>query len=112
MVLFNQAQFRRATRRAEVVKELHVRGVVLLPFVWDIVLVVNRFYRAHWLTSTAVDAFIGVNIKRARTLVNTIDRTLLYAGTIFNVNTWLRNDICHKSPFTPSPCPCGAAVYC
>src|SRR5690625_2297911 len=55
MVLFNQAQFRCPTRRAKVVEELHVRGVVLLPFFRNIVLVINRFYRAHWLTSTAVD---------------------------------------------------------
>src|SRR5699024_1365863 len=80
--------------------EVHICRVVLLPLFGNIVLIVNRFDRAHRLTSATIDTFIGMDVKHPVALVDAIDRTLLHTGEVFQVDTRLRDDVGHNSPFT------------
>src|SRR5690625_241750 len=111
MVFGDYSQFCCATRRSEVVEELDIGGVVLLPLIGNIVLVVDRFYWAHRFACATVNALIGVNVKRTLALVDAVNGTLLNTRAVFNVNTRLSNDVCHTSPFATSPCPSTLAVY-
>src|SRR5687768_13280452 len=60
-------------RRAEVVEEVDVRGVVVLPLVRNVVLVEDRLHGTDRLARTAVDTFVGVDVEHARALVDAVD---------------------------------------
>src|SRR5690625_5049602 len=111
MVFRYYAQFCCATRRGEVVEDLGIGGVVLLPFIGNIALVVDRLYWAHRFACSTVNSLIRANVERTLALVYAVNATLLDTRAVFNVNTRLSNDVCHTSPFATSPCPSTLAVY-
>src|SRR4029079_3753225 len=77
VVLRDEPELGGAAGRAEVVEELDVRLVVVLPLVGDVVLVVDRLDRADRLARPAVDALGRVDVQRPLTLVDAVDGTLL-----------------------------------
>ena len=68
-------------------KELNIGRVVLRPLLGKIVLVVDRFYRTHRLTGTAIHALIRVDVEHPVALIDAINRALINAGAVFDINT-------------------------
>src|SRR6266571_6946 len=95
VILGDLADLRRAARRADVVEELDVRLVVVLPLVGHVVLVEDRLHRADRLTGAAVHALIRMDVEHALALVDAVDRALLDAGLVEQVDARLRDDVCH-----------------
>jgi hypothetical protein len=95
VVALDQAELARTAGRAELVEELDVRLVVVLPLLRSVVLVEDRLDRAHRLAGTAVDAFIRVDVEGPLTLVDAVDRALLDARLVLDVDTRLRDDVGH-----------------
>src|SRR3954464_11986789 len=63
VVVVDLAHLGGAARRAEVVEEVDVGVVVLLPLPRGVVLVVDRLHRAHRFAGTAVDTLVGVDVE-------------------------------------------------
>jgi hypothetical protein len=63
-------------------EELHICFVVVSPLLGNIVFIVNGFNWTNWLTCTAVNALIRVDVKHAVTLVDAIYWALLDAGLV------------------------------
>ena len=99
MVLMDYSGLRSATGGTDVIKEFHVGLVVVRPLFRHVVLVEDGFHRAHRLARTTVDALVGVDIECAITLVNTINRALVDARSIFHINTGQSNNIRHNGVF-------------
>ncbi len=72
--------------RADVVEELDVGLVVVLPLVGQVVLVVDRLDGADRLARTAVDALVGVDVERALTLVDAVDGAFVDAGAVLDIH--------------------------
>ena len=85
----------RRRRAAEVVEELDVGLVVVGPLLGDVVLVVDGLHGADRLAGTAVDALVGVDVEPALALVDAVDRALLDAGLVLEVDTGLRDHVRH-----------------
>src|SRR3712207_295770 len=92
------AGLRRAPGAAQVGEELHVGVVEVLPLVRDVVLVVDGLHRADRLAGTAVDALVGVDVEHPVALVDAVDRTLVDARLVEDVDTSLGDDVGHGSP--------------
>src|SRR5690348_584162 len=60
VVLVDDTHLGRSARRAEVVEEVDVGGVVVLPLLRCVVLVEDGLHRAHGLARAAVDALVGM----------------------------------------------------
>ncbi len=86
----DQSELRGTAGRAEVVEELDVRLVVLGPLLRDVVLVVDGLDGADRLAGAAVDALVGVDVEHPLALVDAVDRTLLYAGFVLEVDAGLK----------------------
>src|SRR5699024_2170071 len=95
MVRVSVAELGGPTGGTEIVEELDVGLVVLFPFFRHIILVEDRLDRAHRFAGTAVDAFVGVDVKTAFALVDAIDRAFVDAGLVLEINTRLGNDVRH-----------------
>ena len=95
VVPLDQAQLAGAAGRAELVEELDVRLVVVLPLLRSVVLVEDRLDRADRLTGTTVDAFVRVDVQGPLALVDAVDRALLDARLVLDVDTRLRDDVGH-----------------
>src|SRR6478735_8951568 len=95
VVLVDDAELRGAAGAAEVVEGLDVGVVVVGPLLGDVVLVVDRPDGADRLARTAVDALVGVDVERALALVDAVDRTLLDAGAVLEVDARLGDDVGH-----------------
>ena len=95
VVPLDQPELGGAAGRAEIVEELDVGRVVVLPLLGGVVLVEDRLDRADRLTGTAVDAFVGVDVQHPLALVDAVDRALLDAGLVLEVDTRLRDDVGH-----------------
>src|SRR3954452_1080040 len=102
VVALDQAQLAGAAGGAELVEELDVRLVVVLPLLRSVVLVEDRLDRADRLTGTAVDAFVRVDVQGPLALVDAVDRALLDARLVLDVDTRLRDDVGHA--VVPPPC--------
>jgi hypothetical protein len=46
---------------------------------WNIIFVVDGFYWTYWLACTAINAFIGLDIEHAGSVIDAIDGALLAA---------------------------------
>src|SRR5699024_5819607 len=79
----------------ELVEELDVVAVVLLPLIRDIVFVEDRFDRAHRLAGTAVDAFVRMDVEAARAFVDAVDRAFVDTGPVLDIHARLRDHIRH-----------------
>src|SRR5699024_2320766 len=82
-------------RGADVVEEVDVGRVVVLPFLGHIVFEEDRLDGADGFARTAVDAFVGVDVERALTLVDAVDRAFFDAGAVLHVHTGLGDDVGH-----------------
>jgi hypothetical protein len=60
-----------------------------------IVFVVNGLYRADWLTCTAVDTLVRLNVKHAITFIDAVHGTLFNAGPVLEIYTGKGDDIGH-----------------
>ena len=90
---------RRVTARQGVGEEGRVIAQVWFQLLGEVVLVVDRLDRAHRFTGAAVHAFVGVDIQGAAAFVDAVDRTLLNAGAIHHVDTWLTDHVRHGLEF-------------
>ena len=82
--------------RAEVVEELDVRLVVVLPLLGHVVLVEDRLDRADRLAGAAVDALVGVDVEHPLALVDAVDGALLDARLVQHVDARLGDDVGHR----------------
>ncbi|CAM5197773.1 hypothetical protein LSPH26S_02213 [Lysinibacillus sphaericus] len=95
MVTLDLAELGGTTGRTELVEELDVRLVVVLPLLRSVVLVEDRLNRADRLTGPAVDAFVRVDVQGPLALVDAVDGALLDARLVLHVDTRLRDDVGH-----------------
>src|SRR3954453_14309426 len=105
VVLVDLADLGGTTGRAEIVEELDVGLVVVLPLVRGVVLVEDRLDRADRLARTAVDALVGVDVEHPGALVDAVDRALLDAGAVENIDTRLGDDVGHAETLLGRICP-------
>src|SRR3954452_12339405 len=75
--LVDLAHLGRASGRAQVVEEVHIRVVVLLPLLRRVVLVVDGLHRAAQPVRTAVDALVGVDVEHPLAFVDAVARTFV-----------------------------------
>src|SRR6478609_522021 len=87
----------RTTRRSQYVEDLTIDDTVGMHFRGKIVLVEDGLHRADRLARPAVDAFVGVDVQLAGTLVDAVDRALLDARLVLDVDARLGNHIGHDS---------------
>jgi hypothetical protein len=66
-------------------EKLDIGLVIVCPLRRYVILVVDSLDWANWLTGTAVDALIRVNVKHAVALIDAVDRALFDAGLVFHV---------------------------
>src|SRR5690606_32826991 len=95
VVLGAQPELCGATGAAEVVEELDVGLVVVGPLLRRVVLVVDGLDGAHRLAGTAVHALVGVDVEHPLTLIDAVDRTLVDARLVLEVNTRLGDHVGH-----------------
>src|SRR5262249_31751504 len=96
-ILIDLADLGGATGRAEIFEELVVGRGIVLPLLRHVVLVEDRLHRADRLAGTAVNALIGVDVEHPVALVYAVDRALLNARLVEQVDAWLGNYIGHGS---------------
>jgi adenine deaminase len=73
---------------ANFVKEINVHLVVIAPLGRSVILVVDGFYWANWLTGTAINALVRVDVEHSIALVDAINRALINAGLVLHIDTW------------------------
>ena len=104
----DDAQSGRPTGRAEgtaaarqgLGEESFVVGQVRPQRLGKIVLVVDRLDRAHRLAGATVDALVGVDVQRARALVDAVDGTFPHACAVEDVHTRFTDHVRHGVEFT------------
>ena len=79
-------------------KKCDVGVVVVLPLLRGVVLVEDRLDRADRLAGTAVDALVGVDVEHPLALVDAVDRALVDAGPVLQVDARLGDDVGHRVP--------------
>src|SRR6188768_3119161 len=99
VVVVDHAHLRCSARRTNLGEELHVRLVVVAPFLGQVVFVVDRFDGAHRLTGTAIDALVGVDVQHPVALVDAVDGAFVDAGTVFHIHAREGDDIGHEAGF-------------
>src|SRR5699024_9739248 len=72
-----------------------VGRVVVLPFLGHIVFEEDRLDGADGFAGAAVDAFVGVDVERALTLVDAVDRAFFDAGAVLHIHTRLGAELGH-----------------
>ena len=98
VVLVDHTHLGGAAGRAEVVEEVDVGVVVVLPLLRGVVLVEDRLDRAHRLAGAAVDALVGVDVEHPLALVDAVDGALVDARAVLQVHTGLGDDVGHLVP--------------
>src|SRR5680860_280395 len=96
VVLRDLAELGGATGASQVVEELDVGLVEVLPLLRCVVLVEDGLDRADRLAGATVDALVRVNVERALTLVDAVDRAFLDTSLVLDVDTRLGDDISHS----------------
>jgi hypothetical protein len=86
-----------SARRADFLEKVHVDGVVIAPLLWNIVLVIDGLYWADWLAGSAINTLIRVDVEHAVTLINAVNRALIDAGLVLNIDTRKGNYVSHLS---------------
>jgi hypothetical protein len=77
-----------STWGANLIEEVNIYLVVVAPLTRNIVLVVNGLDWANWLTRTAVNALIRMDVEHAVTLVDAVNGALVNTCLVFDVNAW------------------------
>ena len=97
----------RSARRADaadvVVEPLGVDRGELLPLGRHVVLVEDRRHRADGLARPAVDTLVGVDVEHPRPLVDAVDRALVDARLVLDVDARLADRVGHVFPFSTVP---------
>jgi hypothetical protein len=98
VVLLDHTELGGAARGTQVVEEVDVGVVVVLPLLRGVVLVEDRLHRADRLARTAVDTLIRVDVEHPLTFVDAVDGALVDAGPVLDVHAGLRDDVRHLVP--------------
>jgi hypothetical protein len=85
----------RAAGRAQLLEEVDVDLVVVLPLVRNVVFVVDGLDRAHRLARPAVHTLVRVDVEHALTLVDAVHRALFDARSVKHIDARLRDDVGH-----------------
>src|SRR5664280_216248 len=93
--LGNHADLGRAAGTTEVVEELDVGLVVVLPLLGGVVRVEDGLDRTHRLGGATVDALGRMDVEQALTLVDAVDWALLDAGLVLDVSPRLGDHVSH-----------------
>ena len=88
-----------ATRRTYGLEESRIDFAVLLPITRNVILIVNSFNGAYWLTGATIDALVRLDVKHPATLINAVNGALLDTGLIFHINAWCGDYVGHGDPF-------------
>lgn len=96
VVAGNLAHLGRAARGTYFAKEFDIRLVVVRPLAWQVVLVINRLYGAHWLAGAAVDALVGVNVEHSVALVDAVNGALFDASFVFDIDAGKGDYVGHE----------------
>ena len=76
-------------------EEVDIHSVVVTPLPRNIVFVVDGFNWTNWLTCTAVNALIRVDVKHSVTLIYAVDRALVNTGLVFHIHTGKGDYVSH-----------------
>src|SRR5690606_39056045 len=95
MVPLDQPQLRGTAGGTEVVEELDVGPVVVLPLGRGVVLVEDRLDGADRLARPAVHAFVGVDVEGTLPLVDAVDGAFLDARLVLHVDAGLCDHVGH-----------------
>src|SRR5690625_3931912 len=95
VILVDLPHLRGTPGRAEIVEEVDVRRIVVLPLVGRVVFVEDRLDGTHRLAGAAVDAFVRVDVQHPLTLIDAVDRALVNASAVLHIHTRLRDDVRH-----------------
>jgi hypothetical protein len=68
---------------------------VNVPLIRDVVLVVDRLYRADRLARTTIDAFVGMDVQHACALIDAIDGAFFDTCLVFDVDAGFGNGVRH-----------------
>src|SRR5262249_59803226 len=102
-ILGDLANLRSTARRAEILEELVVGRGVVLPLGRHVVLVEDRLDRADRLARPAVDTLVRMDVEHPVTFVDAVDRALLDAGLVEQIDAGFGDDVSHgSSSFTPA----------
>src|SRR5512132_1293215 len=85
----------RAERVVALGEEGRVGGGEVLPLGGDVVVVEDGLHRADRLAGATVHALVGVDVEHAVALVDAVDRALLDAGLVLDVDAGLGDDVGH-----------------
>jgi hypothetical protein len=80
-------------------EEASVDLAKLLPIAWNVILVIDSFYRTDWLAGTTVDTLIWLDVEHSVTFVDAIDWAFLDTGLVLHINARLGDYVCHVNPF-------------
>ena len=95
VVTWDRTSLRSSSWRANPVEELNIGVVIVAPLPWQIILVVDRLDWADWLTRAAVNALVRVDVEHSIALIDAVDRTLVDASFVLEVNTWQGDYVGH-----------------
>lgn len=86
-MISNWAKFGGSARGSNFGEKLNIYGVIGLELIGKVILVKNGLNRANRLACTTINAFIGVDVKHPVALINAVDRALIDASLVLNVDT-------------------------
>src|SRR5262249_22132004 len=91
---------RRAERliapRQRIGEEPGVLAGVHLPRIRQVILVVDRLYRARWLARPAIHALVRMDVQHPLALVDAVHRALLHARPVQHVHARLSDHVRHS----------------
>lgn len=95
-IILSHTDLCRAARRSQLNKEIDVDLRVMAPLFGHVVFVIDRFDRADRFARPTVDAFVRVDVQHPGALVDAIDRALLNARLVFDVDTGFGYHVRHR----------------
>jgi hypothetical protein len=81
--------------RSHLDKELDIGRVVLRPLLGEVILVVDGFDWTHRFAGSTIHALIRVDVEHPVTFIDAINRALINAGAVFDINTGERDYVGH-----------------
>src|SRR5690606_29382975 len=97
VIVVDDADLRGAPGRTDLAEEVDVRRVVVRPLLRQIVLVEDRLDGADRFARAAVHAFIRVDVEHAVALVDAVDRALVDAGPVLDIDAGLGDHVGHEA---------------
>ncbi len=84
-----------AAWRSNLGEEVNVDFVVVRPFAWKVILIVDSLHWTNRFTGSTVNTLVWVDVKHAVALVNAVDGAFIDASTILYIYAWKSNYISH-----------------